>query len=130
MRTATLAMIVVAASAIAYQARAPQQAAPSDQTKEEMHTDVDKGLKTSEPNEQMQRDADKGAKTRNSGASRYVADQDKPGASRTPRGSRQVSRRLVRGVRPDLRNKRVSNRLCFAQNLAASTSARCRLWFT
>lgn len=86
MRTVTLAMMVVAASAIAFQARAQQQAAPSEQTKDEMRTDVDKGLKTSEPNEQMQRDADKGAKTRNSGASGYVADQDKPGASVHPPG--------------------------------------------
>ena len=48
--------------------------------------DVDKGLKTSEPNEQMQRDADKGIKTRNSGESGYVADQDKPGALADPPG--------------------------------------------
>ncbi|WFU68959.1 hypothetical protein [Bradyrhizobium sp. CB2312] len=87
MRTVTLAMIVVAASAVAFQATAQQQkAAPSEQTKDEMRTDVDKGLKTSEPNEEMQREADKGAKTRNSGASGYVADQDKPGASAHPPG--------------------------------------------
>jgi len=85
MRTATLAMIVVAGSAIAFQATA-QQAAPSDQTKEQTHSDVDKGLKTSEPNEQMQRDADKGVKTRNSGESGFVADQDKPGAAAHPPG--------------------------------------------
>src|SRR6476661_8706948 len=85
MRTATLAMIVVAGSAIAFQATA-QQAPPSDQTKEQIHSDVDKGLKTSEPNEQMQRDADKGVKTRNSGESGYVADQDKPGATAHPPG--------------------------------------------
>jgi hypothetical protein len=85
MRTATLAMIAVAGSAIAFQATA-QQAAPSEQTKEEMHRDVDKGLKTSEPNEQMQRDADKGVKTRNSGESGFVADQGKPGASANPPG--------------------------------------------
>ena len=85
MRTATLAMIVVAGSAIAFQATA-QQAAPSEQTKEQIHSDVDKGLKTSEPNEQMQRDADKGVKTRNSGESGYVADQDKPGATAHPPG--------------------------------------------
>ncbi|MDI3564202.1 hypothetical protein [Bradyrhizobium sp. Arg816] len=82
MRTAILAMIVVAGSAITFHAMAQEQkAAPSPQTKDEMHGDVDKGLKTSEPNEQMQRDADKGIKTRNSGASGYVADQEKPGAS-------------------------------------------------
>jgi hypothetical protein len=87
MRTATLAMIVVAGSAIAFPATAQQQpAAPSEQSKEEMHRDVDKGTKTSEPNEQMQRDADKGIKTRNSGESGYVADQDKPGASAHPPG--------------------------------------------
>jgi hypothetical protein len=51
-----------------------------------MHSDVDKGLKASEPDEQMQREADKGAKTRNSGESGYVADQDKPGASPHPPG--------------------------------------------
>ncbi|MBR0779414.1 hypothetical protein JQ625_31735 [Bradyrhizobium diazoefficiens] len=87
MRIATLALIVVAGSAISFPATAQQQkAAPSDQTKEEMHRDLDKGLKTSEPNDQMQRDADKGVKTRNSGASGYVADQDKPGASAHPPG--------------------------------------------
>jgi hypothetical protein len=51
-----------------------------------MHSGVDKGLKTNEPNEQMQRDADKGVKTRNSGQSGYVADQAKPGASAHPPG--------------------------------------------
>jgi hypothetical protein len=90
MRTSILAMIVVAGSAIAFPATAqqqqPQQAAPSEQTKEEMHRDADKGLKTSEPNEQMQREADKGVKTRQSGESGYVADQDKPGASAHPPG--------------------------------------------
>ncbi|MBB4374258.1 hypothetical protein GGD63_007087 [Bradyrhizobium sp. cir1] len=87
MRTAVLALIVVAGSAIAFQATAQQQkAAPSEQTKEEMRRDVDQGLKTGEPNEQMQRDADKGIKTRNSGESGYVADQDKPGASAHPPG--------------------------------------------
>ena len=59
MRTSVLAMIVVAGSAIAFPAAAQQKpAAPSEQTKE-----------------QMQRDADKGAKTRNSGESGYLADQ-------------------------------------------------------
>ncbi|WP_141688416.1 hypothetical protein [Bradyrhizobium paxllaeri] len=83
MRTAALAMIVVAGSAIAFQATAQQQqAAPSELTKQQM----DKGLKTSEPNDQMQRDADKGVKTRNSGESGYVGDQDKPGASAHPPG--------------------------------------------
>jgi hypothetical protein len=87
MRTSILAMIIVAGSAIAFPATAQQQqAAPSEQTKGQMHSDVDKALKTSEPNEQMQRDADKGVKTRNSGDSGYVADQDKPGASAHPPG--------------------------------------------
>jgi hypothetical protein len=87
MRTSVLAMIVVAGSAIAFQATAQQQqAAPSEQTREQIHSDVDKGLKTSEPDEQMRREADKGAKTRNSGESGYVADQDKPGASAHPPG--------------------------------------------
>ena len=79
MRTATLAMIVVAGSAIAFQAAAQQQqAAPSELTKEQ----IDKGQKTSMPNEE----ADKGVKTRNSGESGYVADQDKPAASAHPPG--------------------------------------------
>ena len=71
MRTSILAIIAVAGSAIAFQASAQQQqAAPSDQTSQQIHRDADKQLKTSgEPNEQMQRDADKGAKTLNSGAS-------------------------------------------------------------
>jgi hypothetical protein len=88
MRTSILAMIVVTGSAISYPATAQQQqATPSEQTGGEMKRDVDKQLKTSgEPNEQMQRDADKGAKTLNSGASGYVADQDKPGASAHPPG--------------------------------------------
>jgi hypothetical protein len=87
MRTATLAMIVVAGSAIAFPATAQQQpAAPSEQSKEEMHRDVDKGSKTSEPNEQMQRDADKGIKTRQSGESGYVGMEEKPGASARPPG--------------------------------------------
>ena len=82
MRTSILALIVIAGSAIAFQATAQQQqAAPSEQTREQMHSGVDNGLKSSEPNEQMQRDADQGAKTRNSGESGYVAEQDKPGAS-------------------------------------------------
>ena len=87
MRTSILAVIVVAGSAVAFPATAQQpQAAPSEQTRDQMHRDADKGLKTSEPNEQMQRDADKGAKTRNSGESGYVAEQDKPGASTHPPG--------------------------------------------
>jgi len=87
MRTSILAMIVVTGSAIAFPATAQQQqAAPSEQTGGQMKRDVDKQLKTGEPNEQMQRDADKGAKTRNSGESGYVADQDKPGASAHPPG--------------------------------------------
>jgi hypothetical protein len=87
MRTAVLAIIVVSGGTIAFQATAQEQkAAPSEQTKEEMHRDVDKGLKAGEPDEQMQRDAVKGIKTRNSGVSGYVADQDKPGASAHPPG--------------------------------------------
>jgi len=69
MRTSILAMVVVAGSAIAFQATA-QQAAPSDLTKEQI----------------QQRDADKGVKTRNSGESGFVADQDKPGAAAHPPG--------------------------------------------
>jgi hypothetical protein len=87
MRTSILAIIVVTGSAIAFPATAQQQqVAPSEQTRQQMHSDVDKGLKTTEPDEQMQRDADKGVKTRNSGESGYVADQDKPGASAHPPG--------------------------------------------
>jgi hypothetical protein len=86
MRASIFAIVVVAGSAIGFPATAQQQAAPSEQTKEQMHSDVDKGLKISEPNEQMQRDADKGIKTRNSGESGYVTDQDKPGASAHPPG--------------------------------------------
>jgi len=87
MRTSFLAMIVVAGSAIAVPATAQQQqAAPSEQTGEQIHRDADRQLKSDEPNEQMQRDADKGTKTRNSGASGYVADQDKPGATAHPPG--------------------------------------------
>jgi hypothetical protein len=93
MRTSILAIIAVAGSAIAFQAAAQQQqAAPSDQTSQQIHRDADKQLKTSgEPNEQMQRDADKGAKTLNSGASGYVADQDKPGASAHPPGKPETT---------------------------------------
>jgi hypothetical protein len=63
-----------------------KQAAPSEQSGEQMQRDADKGLKTSEPSEQMQRDADKGVKTRNSGESGYIADQEKPGTSANPPG--------------------------------------------
>ena len=87
MRTSILAMIVVAGSAVAFPATAQQQqAAPSEQTKDQIQRDADKAIKTTEPSEQMQRDADKGIKTRNSGESGYVADQDKPGASAHPPG--------------------------------------------
>src|ERR1700704_3490311 len=86
MRTSILA-VVVAGSALAFPATAQQQqAAPSEQTRDQIQRDADKGIKTTEPSEQMQRDADKGIKTRNSGESGYVADQDKPGASATPPG--------------------------------------------
>jgi hypothetical protein len=79
MRTLFLAIIAIAGSAIAFQATAQRQhAAPSELTKEQ----IDKGLKTSQPNEE----ADKGVKTRNSGESGYVGDQAKPGASAHPPG--------------------------------------------
>jgi hypothetical protein len=93
MRTTIFAVILVAGTAFVFPATAqqkpgPQQAAPSEQTKEQMHQDVDKDLKTTgQANEQMQRDADKGIKTRNSGESGYVGDQDRPGASARPPGS-------------------------------------------
>jgi hypothetical protein len=80
MRTSTLAMIVIAGSAVTFPATAQQQqAAPSELTKEQM----DKGLQTSMPNQ----DADKGVKTRNSGESGYVGAQEKPGASAHPPGA-------------------------------------------
>jgi len=93
MRTSIFAVILVAGSAMAFPATAqqkpgPQQAAPSEQTKEQMHQDVDKDPKTTgQANEQMQRDADKGIKTHNSGQSGFVGDQEKPGASAHPPGS-------------------------------------------
>ena len=80
MRISTLATLLTVASA-AFPAMAQQQAAPSTETKEQIHSGVDSQLKANEPNEQTQREADKGIKTRNSGESGYVADQDKPGAS-------------------------------------------------
>jgi len=87
MRTSIFATIVVAAGAVAFPAMAQQQqAAPSEQTRDQIQRDADKAIKTTEPSEQMQRDADKGIKTRNSGESGYVADQDKPGASAHPPG--------------------------------------------
>jgi Ni/Co efflux regulator RcnB len=92
MRTTILMMTVAAGSAFAFPATAQQQAAPSEQTIQQMHNDADKGLKANAPNEQMQRDADKGAKTRNSGESGYVAEQDKPGASTHPPGHPESNR--------------------------------------
>jgi len=86
MRASILA-VLVAGTAIAFPANAQQQqAAPSEQTPDQMHRDADKRVKTSEPTDQMQREADKGIKTRNSGASGYVGNQDKPGASAHPPG--------------------------------------------
>jgi hypothetical protein len=87
MRISTLAALITVGSAIAFPVMAQQQpAAPSTETKEQIHSGVDNQLKANEPNEQMQREADKGLKTRNSGESGYVANQDKPGASARPRG--------------------------------------------
>ena len=95
MRTSIFAIIAIAGSAVAFPAIAqqpqkpgPQEAAPSVQTREQMHQDVDKDLKTTgQANEHMQRDADKGLKTRNSGESGFVRDQDNPGASAHPPGA-------------------------------------------
>jgi hypothetical protein len=95
MRTSIFAVIVIAGSAFAFPAIAqqpqkpgPQQAAPSKETRQQMHQDVDKDLKTTgQANEHMQRDADKGLKTRNSGESGFVRDQDNPGASAHPPGA-------------------------------------------
>ena len=88
MRTPIFSFVILAAVAFPATAQQSQQAAPSDQTKQQMHRDVDKDLKTTgQSNEQMQRDADKGAKTRNSGESGYVGDQDKPGGSAHPPGA-------------------------------------------
>ena len=95
MRTSIFAVIVIAGSAFAFPAIAqqpqkpgPQEAAPSVQTREQMHQAVDKDLKTTgQANEQMQRDADKWVATRNSGESGFVRDQDNPGASAHPPGA-------------------------------------------
>jgi hypothetical protein len=82
MRTSILATIVIAGSAFAFPSMAQQQAAPSPQTADQVHQNVDKDVKTGDQaSEQMQREADKGIKTRNSGESGFVGDQDKPGAS-------------------------------------------------
>ena len=86
MRTPILAMIIVAGGVVATPAIA-QQAAPSEQTREQIHQDTDKGLKTTgQASEQMQEKADKGVKTRKSGESGFVRDQDKPGSSANPPG--------------------------------------------
>jgi hypothetical protein len=93
MRTWIFAITVVVASAAAFPAPAQQkpeaqQAAPSEQTREQMRQDVDKDLKTTgQANERIQQDADKGLKTRNSGESGYVGNQDKPGSSAHPPGA-------------------------------------------
>lgn len=93
MRQSVFAIVVVAASAVVFPSAAqqkpgPQQVAPSEQTKGQMHQDVNTDLKTTgQANEQMQRDADKGIKTRNSGEAGYVGDQDKPGSSTHPPGA-------------------------------------------
>src|SRR5205085_6549900 len=70
MRTSTLAVIAFG-TMIAVPAMAQQQSGAQQQTG---------------PDQQMQDDADKGVKTRDSGASGYVADQEKPGASSHPPG--------------------------------------------
>lgn len=91
MRTPVFAIVLLAGSTIAMQATAQQQAAPSEQTESQMHSGVDATAKGNEPNEQMQRDADKGIKTRNSGASGYVANEEKPGAATHPPGQSDAS---------------------------------------
>ena len=92
MRKSAFAIVVVAASAVVFPSAAQQksgpQAPPSEQTKGQMHPDVNTDPKTTgQANEQMQRDADKGIKTRNSGEAGYVGDQDKPGSSAHPPGA-------------------------------------------
>lgn len=91
----------------------PEARLPSkqrEQTNEEIHRDVDKGLKLAS---RMSRCSviDQGVKTRNSGESGYVADRDKPGASTYPPGRPGVSGPRVRVARPALRNRAVSNTL-------------------
>ncbi|MBV9460643.1 MAG: hypothetical protein JO141_24470 [Bradyrhizobium sp.] len=87
MRTSIIAAIVMLGSAVAFPAMAQQQqAAPSSETSEQIHSGADQQLKANQPNEQMQREAEKGVKTRNSGESGYVADQEKPGGSAHPPG--------------------------------------------
>ncbi|WP_156042206.1 hypothetical protein [Bradyrhizobium sp. URHD0069] len=72
MRTSILVMMIVAfGTTITVPAPAQQSAQPSEKM---------------QPGQQMQDDADKGIKTRDSGASGYVADQEKPGASSHPPG--------------------------------------------
>ncbi|WFU45952.1 hypothetical protein QA640_45025 (plasmid) [Bradyrhizobium sp. CB82] len=86
MRTSILAMIVVAGSAMAFPATAQQQqVAPSEQTKEQMHRDADKGLKTSEPNEQMQREQTTGSSSQ-TGAAKGL---DKSGQQQQQPGERR-----------------------------------------
>jgi hypothetical protein len=71
MRTSILAMIVAFGTTITVPALAQQSAEPSEKM---------------QPGQQMQDDADAGIKTRDSGASGYVADQEKPGAASHPPG--------------------------------------------
>ena len=93
MRAWILAITVVAAGAVVFPATAQQksgtqQAAPSQQTREQMHQDLDKTpATTGQATDQNQQDADKGLKTRNSGESGYVGDQEKPGSSAHPPGA-------------------------------------------
>jgi len=91
MRTSILAIIAIAGSMTAFPAMAQQQAAPSNKTTDQIHSDADKTLKTTGPGEQTQQEADKGVKTKNSGESGLVADQDKSGASAHPPGQPQTT---------------------------------------
>jgi hypothetical protein len=71
MRSSILAMTVAFGTTIAVPAMAQQQTGAPQQTG---------------PAQQMQDEADKNVKTRDSGASGYVADQEKPGAASHPPG--------------------------------------------
>jgi hypothetical protein len=72
MRTSILAVLVAFGTAITIPATAQRQTGAQPQIGPDQ--------------QQMQNDADKGVKTRNSGESRYVADQEKPRASAHPPG--------------------------------------------
>jgi hypothetical protein len=91
MRTSILAMIAAFGTTITVPALAQQSAEPSEkmqpgQQMQELAQQPSEPSQKMQSGQQMQDDADKGIKTRDSGASGYVADQEKPGASSHPPG--------------------------------------------